>query len=499
MGLGTAQVVGMGGSITAALVCVAVGLSPVAAVACLLLGLTFSLVKVSGQHLHSWAGALGHFVFAPRRWRAPLRSSARPGVKSPEAPAMPTELGDVRFLGVSYRGGEVGLATYRRPRDTLAWTLAVEGPHFRLASEVDQARAVAGWGEVLAGSARERSALRRLQVIERAVADPDTPPAPWLDRTSLTTNADALAVYRANLAQIRAATTRHEVFVTGVVEPAARGSEAIEEAVTELGDVVDRMEGAGFRAAPLGVHELATLVRATVDPAIGVEHRSPALDQHACERLPDGRRIWTDDRGCLWVDPNGDHAPGRAPAAEVGPSFDRAGPMARDSGWAWVRTDSAYHALFEVTELPRVPVGPEWAWPLVVGDGLGAGRTLAIHLELSPPTRALRRAERSVMGHEDDDESRQRWGFRSGVRSRREAEAARAREEELVAGYADARFAAVVGVSAPTLDQLERSTRTLCQQAVQARLELRRLYGQQDLALGAILPLGRCRLAGGWG
>jgi hypothetical protein len=173
--------------------------------------------------------------------------------------------------------------------------------------------------------------------------------------------------------------------------------------------------------------------------------------------------------------------------------------MARDSGWAWVRTDSAYHALFEVTELPRVPVGPEWAWPLVVGDGLGAGRTLAIHLELSPPTRALRRAERSVMGHEDDDESRQRWGFRSGVRSRREAEAARAREEELVAGYADARFAAVVGVSAPSLDQLESSARTLCQQAVQARLELRRLYGQQDLALGAILPLGRCRLAGGWG
>ena len=173
--------------------------------------------------------------------------------------------------------------------------------------------------------------------------------------------------------------------------------------------------------------------------------------------------------------------------------------MARDSGWAWVRTDSAYHALFEVTELPRVPVGPEWAWPLVVGDGLGAGRTLSVHLELSPPTQALRRAERSVLGHEDDDESRQRWGFRSGVRSRREAEAARAREEELVSGYADARFAAVVGVSAPSLDQLECSARTLCQQAVQARLELRRLYGQQDLALGAILPLGRCRLAGGWG
>jgi hypothetical protein len=495
MGLGPAQVAGMGGSITAALVCVALGLSPLAAVACLLLGVTFSLVKVSGRHLHSWAGALGHFVVAPRRWRAPLRNSARPGVKSPEAPAMPTELGDVRFLGVSYRGGEVGLASYRRPRDTLAWTLAVEGPHFRLASEVDQARAVAGWGEVLAGSARERSPLRRLQVIERAVADAGPPLDHRPGRPIRPASANALAVYRANLAQIRAATTRHEVFVTGVVEPAAPSGQAIEEAVAELGDVVDRLEGAGFRAEPLGVQELARLVRSTVDPAVRVEHRSLPVDEDASERLPDGRRIWTDDRGYLWVDPDGDDGWG----CDVVPAADRAGPMARDSGWAWVRTDSAYHALFEVTELPRVPVGPEWAWPLVVGDGLGAGRTLAIHLELSPPTRALRRAERSVMGHEDDDESRQRWGFRSGVRSRREAEAARAREEELVAGYADARFAAVVGVSAPSLDQLESSARTLCQQAVQARLELRRLYGQQDVALGAILPLGRCRLAGGWG
>ena len=315
MGIGAAQVAGMGGSITAALACVAVGLSPVAALACVLLGLTFSLAKVGGRHLHSWAGALGHFLIAPRRWRAPLRSSARPAPKSLEAPAMPTELGDVQFLGVSFRGGDVGLATYRRPRDTLAWTLAVEGPHFRLAAEVDQARAVAGWGEVLAGSARERSPLRRLQVIERAVADADPRPAHWLTPSSATTNADALAIYRDNLALIHAATTRHEVFLTGVVEPRTRGSQAIDEAVTELGDVADRLEGAGFRAAPLGVQELATLVRSTVDPAVGIEHRSLPIDEGG-DRLPDGRRIWTDERGYLWVDPDGGHAVGLESAVQ---------------------------------------------------------------------------------------------------------------------------------------------------------------------------------------
>jgi hypothetical protein len=135
----------------------------------------------------------------------------------------------------------------------------------------------------------------------------------------------------------------------------------------------------------------------------------------------------------------------------------------------------------------------------VVGEGLGADRTLSIHIELSPPSRALRRAERSVMAHDDDHEHRQRWGFRSGARVAREDEAAQEREEELVAGYADARFAVLIGVSARSVEELEHSARSLCHRATLARLELRRLYGQQDLALGAILPLGRCRLAGGWG
>jgi hypothetical protein len=402
---------------------------------------------------------------------------------------MPTELADVCFLGTSHRGDEIGLATYRRPRHTLAWTLAVEGPRFRLAAEVDQAQAVAGWGEVLAGSARETSSLRRLQVVERALADPGIG-AHRRERTGEPGGAED--IYRDNVARIGAEATRHEVFLTGVVEPRAR-VEAVDEALAELGDVADRLEAAGFRATPLAANELADLVRSTVDPGSG-NRRQPSTQQGDTELLGDGRRVWNDERGYLWVGP----ATGEGVTATA--TTDRAGPMARDSGWSWVRTDSAYHALFEVTELPRVPVGPEWAWPLVVGDGLGgAGRTLAIHVELSPPSRALRRAERSVVAHADDESSRQRWGFRSGARSEREAQAAVAREEELVAGYADARFAVVVGVSAPSLEELEGSARALCQQAVQARLELRRLYGQQDLALGAILPLGRCRLAGGWG
>jgi len=65
------------------------------------------------------------------------------------------------------------------------------------------------------------------------------------------------------------------------------------------------------------------------------------------------------------------------------------------------------------------------------------------------------------------------------------------REEELADGHAAVRYSGYVTVTAPNLDQLEDGCETTEQAAGQARLELRRLYGDQERAFLCTLPLGR--------
>jgi hypothetical protein len=60
-----------------------------------------------------------------------------------------------------------------------------------------------------------------------------------------------------------------------------------------------------------------------------------------------------------------------------------------------------------------------------------------------------------------------------------------------VAGYGEFEFVGFLAVTAPGLDELERSCAEFEQAAAQAGLELRRLDGRHDLALACMLPIGR--------
>lgn len=172
-------------------------------------------------------------------------------------------------------------------------------------------------------------------------------------------------------------------------------------------------------------------------------------------------------------------------------------PRAWRSGWGSARVDQAVHACFEASSLPRLPVGPDWAWPLVLAGPPLNRRTLALHLELARPEVAIRRAERAVLAQESDEAIRSRFGFRSGARQTQGHEAALEREAELVGGFADARFALLMSVSATSDEELAACCRALVAEAAASHVELRRLYGRQAEALVATLPLGLCRFSGG--
>ena len=66
-----------------------------------------------------------------------------------------------------------------------------------------------------------------------------------------------------------------------------------------------------------------------------------------------------------------------------------------------------------------------------------------------------------------------------------------ARETEIVAGYAELRFAGVLTVTAFDQQALDDQAADWEQAAAQGGLELRALDGQHDLAFAAGLPLGR--------
>jgi hypothetical protein len=82
-------------------------------------------------------------------------------------------------------------------------------------------------------------------------------------------------------------------------------------------------------------------------------------------------------------------------------------------------------------------------------------------------------------------------GFMDTARRRRQTEAVARREEELADGHAAVRFAGYVTVSARTLDALDHDCSEIEHAAQMARLELLRLYGQQEEAFTYTLPLCR--------
>jgi hypothetical protein len=163
-------------------------------------------------------------------------------------------------------------------------------------------------------------------------------------------------------------------------------------------------------------------------------------------------------------------------------------PMAMEEGWTQVRVDGMLHVTFWVAEWPRTEVRSDFLAPLLLGS---ARATLSVVMEPLGPEKAVRKVESARTADLADAELRRRSGFMSTARHSRESEVLARRESELADGHASFRYSGFITISAPSEAELVSACEVVQHAASQARLVIRRLYGDQASAYTCTLPLAR--------
>ena len=341
----------------------------------------------------------------------------------------------------------------------LTAVLAVRGRSFTLLDETDKERRLASWASVMAGLSREGGAVRSLQWVERTVPGDAGALVRHLDRAGALPPGDpAVVSYRELVSTAGPLGQDHECLVALTIRaPRRRG------ATTPGGTLLRelRLLEGQLRAAEIDLdctltgRGLGAVLQTAFDP-----WARPAIRRRA-DRHPD--------------------LPGPLPAA--------AWPCATEESWGWWRTDDAWHASFWVAEWPRSEVGSDFLSGLLLHAGVQ--RSVSVLMAPLTPSAGVREAEAARTAQAADDQLRARAGFLTTARRRRQAEGVAQREAELSDGHAAYRFSGYVTVTSRSPEELEIAAGEIVHAAHQSRMELRRLYGVQDLAFTWTLPLGR--------
>ena len=451
-----------------------VGPPPIAAATALALAALSAVAgfwPVGGRCADEWIPIVAAWALTPtsrRRWRSPAPTTGRsPGGEV--RPVTPPTLEGVSILHAEPpQGGQARVGVVRDARrGTYTGVLSVRGSSFALADAVEKERRLAGWGAVLASFAREGSPVVGLGWVERTIPD-DTDEIGRYLATAVTAERShpSVASYLQVVDDASPVTQDHETLVTLTINT-RRAKRQVAQAgggevgacvvlVGQLQTLAQRLRGAGLDVhGALTPRLVAQAIRTGFDPAT-----RPGLTRLAA----------------------GD--PERAGITEAG-----AWPLAADTTWASYRTDGGWHVTYWVAEWPRVEVGPDFAAPLFLQTT--ATRTVALAMAPVSPLRAAREAEVARTTDIADEQLRRRAGFITTARRAQAHESVERREQELAVGHTDIRYSGYVTVTAPTPDDLVSACAEVEGIANQSGLELRRLWGEQDVAFTYTLPLGR--------
>ena len=365
------------------------------------------------------------------------------------------------------------------PARTATVALAVRGHSFALLSMTDQESRVAAWAGVLASLAREGSAVHRLQWIESCLPDDggsvhrhfvdhavlasESPAGPLVPRPARRgrpghpTPSDAALPHRPYLALGPSHPCAPEVVTTGCGAVLGREVLALCQALDGADVGVDGVLGPGA---------LARFVRRAYSGRASADARTGSDD--------------------VVEDAAGHDASDRSDTHEG--AHEWPWPMAVRPEWDAVRTDGTWHATYWIAEWPRVDVTPDFLGPLLFAP---LRRSLVVVMEPVSPTRAARQVARARTADIADGELRRRSGFLVSARQHRERHGVEERDAELADGHGQFRFSGYVTLTAESRSGLQAAATSLEQLAGQSHLELRRLYGQQDVAFACSLPLGR--------
>ncbi|GAC1540519.1 MAG: hypothetical protein NVS3B12_27500 [Acidimicrobiales bacterium] len=414
-----------------------------------------AFVSVAGRPLEQWAVPLTRHVT-----RRILGRTARLPNAAVVAPA-PSVLAGISLGEVTrIDGTALGVITDRSAATVSAVT-AVRGRSFALLDPADKARCLSSWSTVLAGLAREDGPVRSLQWIERTVpGDGAVLTRHFARGCALDSEDPRVRSYTELLQAAGTLAEEHEILLVLSVRvrgrSGRRGEGAQDVLLREMRLLEGQLRHAGVDVVgALGPRALAAAIRHGFDP----------WSRAALVRRDD-------------VHPD-----------LAGTALDAAWPAATEAAWPQWKTDGTWHATFWIAEWPRSDVGPDFLSPLLLS--CSSQRTVSVVMGPLAPSVGTREVEAARTAHAADDQLRQRAGFLATARRSRQAEGALRREAELADGHAAYRFSGYVTVSAQSAAQLEDACGEVVHAGHQARLELRRLYGAQDLAFTWTLPLGR--------
>jgi hypothetical protein len=439
-----------------------VGLSfgPVGAIAgtlALAVAATGAFTPMSGRTPEQWAPVLLGFlvkrITRQHVYRRPLTAASD----------LPGHLADVRIVSIPVTDGQSVGVIEDAARGTLSAVMSVSGETFMLLDQEDQERRSSAWGSLLAGLARDGSPVIRVQWVARTVPETGQALRHFWERAGTRGGAPAIS-YQQLQSSAGSGGWRTETYLTVVID--ARKARSRDRSSRDL--------PAGTQ---LLMRELAAVEELLAQCELHVAGWLPprGLAKVLREAYEPGAQAVLDGRDS------------EVPGPGVDPAV--AGPMVARDSWATYRTDDAWHATYWIHEWPRVEVGSDFLAPLLIGGW--SRRTLTLIAEPVGARRAARQIAAARTAEVANQAMRERVGQMTTERDRVEAEDVERRERELVAGHADYRFTGLLTVTADSVEALDES----CLQAEVAAhaccLEIRRLYGEQDQAFAAALPLGR--------
>jgi hypothetical protein len=365
-----------------------------------------------------------------------------------------------------------GVVMDARARTATA-VLAVQGHSFALLGPVEQDTRIAAWARVLAAMAREGSAVHRVQWVESCLPD-DGSAVRGHQRAHAELGLDTSPgrSYASLVDQSAPVTRRHRVLL------------ALSVHTTHSSRAIRGSGGGTPGAAAVLLREVVALQRlmeeadATVEGILGPRALARVVRESSAPMSAVGGAGADPVRLAL------DEAADRGGAAWVGSPW----PMVVDPGWDTAHIDATWHATYWIAEWPRIDVTPDFLGPLLFSP---LRRSISLVMEPVSPSRAARQVAQARTADIADGELRRRGGFLVTARQTREKEGAEHRDVELADGHAQYRFSGYVTVTADSPDELRDACGSIEQAAGQTRMDLRRLYGEQDVAFACTLPLGR--------
>lgn len=444
--------------------------------------LALAYARVAGRTIDEWMVAAVSFQLLKTRGRSRFHSGAfAPAGADPAGLApldLPGVLAPIRILSAETGTGATMAVLYHPHERSYTAVARIRFQGLGLADSGRRDAQVAGWGRLMAGLCVEGHPIIRVQAIQRSLPEDGVALRSWhADHLAADAPGQALAVTAELLASAVPASVRREEWLAFTMDErraaqairAAGGGEAGASAVLvrhvrALAAAVSdaELEVTGW----LTPRELAEVIRTAFDPDSG---------------QPLARRRYAQESATAAGRPYNGLAPGVHPGL--------AGPVEAEASWGSYRHDSGVSVSYMIYDWPRSEVYATALFPLL-GDGTSR-RAVSLYLQpLSP-----REAERRVLAERTQRDVAIRMRQRTGqiVPEHEKAAQRRADEQDAqrAAGHGLIRFSGYASVTVTDDQDLPDALAALEADAAAARIEIRRMWGAQDVGFAlAALPAG---------